>query len=110
MLVVGIITTLVAIFVSSIYGMFIMAADIVFVIMFPQLLCVIFISDSNGYGSLIGFVLGLLLRILAGEPFLSLPAVIPYPFYDNQTNQQLFPFRTFAMLCSLAMIIFVLLS
>ena len=77
-----------------------MAADIVFVIQFPQLVAVIYSSYSNSYGVIVGYFVGLILRLGAGEPFLNLDAVILYPYYDNELGQ-LFPFRTFAMFCSL---------
>ena len=35
-----------------------------------------------------------------GEPYINVPAVIHYPYFDYETNQQNFPFRTMAMLCS----------
>ena len=96
-LVVGVIATVMAITVSTIYGMFIMAADIVFVIMFPQLTAVLFCSVSNAYGAITGFIIGLLLRLGAGEPMLNLKPFIYYPFYNQE---QLFPYRTFSMLMS----------
>jgi hypothetical protein len=49
---------------------------------------------------------GFLLRILAGEPLIKMPAIIPFPMY-NDTDGQLFPFRTFIMLLSIAVIILV---
>ena len=52
-----------------------MAADIIFVIMLPQLVCVLFFSFSNTYGAFAGFFTGLVLRIGAGESYLSLPCL-----------------------------------
>ena len=103
-LIVGAIASTMAIFVTSIYGMFIMAADIVFVIMFPQLVAVLFIPVSNTYGSILGFFVGLILRFTAGEPYMSLPTVIQYPGYNAETKEQLFPYRTFAVIISLIVI------
>ena len=65
-----------AISVSSIYSLFLLCADFVYVILFPQLLCVLYIRWSNSYGSLVGFVVGLTFRLLGGEPGLKLPAAI----------------------------------
>lgn len=42
-----------------------------------------------------------------GEVILGLPALIHYPGYDEETQTQLFPFRTMAMLISLITLIFV---
>ena len=68
---------------------------------FPQVICALWLPFGNTYGSLIGFILGLLMRILGGEPALGIPAVIKFPFFDEDENVQLFPYKTFAMLCSL---------
>lgn len=103
---VGTIATVMAIFVPTVYFLFIFAADIVFVIMLPQLICVVHLKNTNTYGAILGYVVGLVLRIGAGEAFLSLPAFIKYPFYD-ENDGQLFPFRTFAMLTSFVVIVFV---
>ena len=89
---VGAIATLIAITVKSTYALWFLCSDFVYVILFPQLVSVIFISFSNTYGSACGFIVGFLLRFLSGEPLLDFPAVIPYP-----TNV---PFRTVAMLIS----------
>ena len=42
-----------------------------------------------------------------GEPYIGVPATIHYPFYDETTGQQNFPFRTVAMLVSLSSLIIV---
>ena len=41
------------------------------------------------------------MRIIGGEPTLGIPAVIKFPFFDEENNAQFFPYKTFAMLCSL---------
>ncbi len=105
-LAIGSIATVIAIFVTSIYGMFILAADLVFVLMLPQLTAVIFISWTNTYGALLGYIVGIVLRFGAGEPYISLKPFIFYPFYTNHEGQ-LFPFRTFAMLWSFATILLI---
>ena len=102
--VIGAAATVLAILADSVYGMFIMAADIVYVILFPQLVAIIFSSYSNTYSAIIGYFVGPILRLGAGEPLLNLNPVIFYPYYDSDLGQ-LFPFRTFAMLCSLLCIL-----
>lgn len=52
------------------------------------------------------YIVGLLLRGLGGESILGLPAVIKYPYFDEEKGQ-LFPFRTMAMLCSFATLVIV---
>ncbi|GFN79183.1 high-affinity choline transporter 1-like [Plakobranchus ocellatus] len=97
----------IAVWVSVIYGIFILAADIVFVIIFPQLTAVLYLpSYVNTSGSIAGFFVGLVLRIGAGEPIIDLPAWIRFPFYSDEDGQ-LFPFRTVSMLLSFIAIVLV---
>lgn len=98
-LVCGIIGTVIAITVNSVYGLFTLCADLMYVILFPQLTCVLWVKFVNTYGSLGGFLFGLLLRVLGGEALLNLPPVIKFPFYDEELGQ-LFPYKSFAMICS----------
>ena len=49
-----------------------------FVIVFPQLLLVLYWDKANTYGSVFSFFIGLLLRLLCGEPKLGLPASISF--------------------------------
>nr|KAG5713911.1 hypothetical protein BaRGS_024538 [Batillaria attramentaria] len=95
---------LMAISVSSIYSLFLLCGDFVYVILFPQLLCVLYVRWSNSYGSLAGFVLGLLFRLLGGEPGIGLPPTTVYPWNDPEHGQQ-FPFRTLSMLISIVSIL-----
>ncbi|KAK3107633.1 hypothetical protein FSP39_018781 [Pinctada imbricata] len=104
-LLVGAIATVISMTVPIIYGLFILAADIVFVIVFPQLICVVFYKWTNIYGSVVGYVTGVILRVGAGEPYINLEPFIFYPFYNE--NGQMFPFRTFAMVMSLSCILLV---
>jgi hypothetical protein len=98
---VGAVATVISILVPVVYGLFILAADVVFVIILPQLACAVFLPFTNASGAVAGYALGLLLRVGAGEPTVNLPAFIYYPYYDAEGGAQLFPFRTFAMLSSL---------
>merc|ERR1712109_268886 len=65
--------TLLAITYKSIYDLFVLCGDFVFVIVFPQLLLVIYYDKSNTYGSLSSFIVGLILRLLCGDELLKLP-------------------------------------
>ncbi|XP_040071815.1 high-affinity choline transporter 1 [Ixodes scapularis] len=97
-----------AVSVDSVYGLSILIGDPVYVILFPQLLAVVhFPSLCNAYGSLVAFLVGLALRVIGGEPVLGLPALFRYPFFDETTQLQLFPFKTVAMLISLATLVMV---
>ncbi|XP_035824791.1 high-affinity choline transporter 1 [Aplysia californica] len=99
--VVAVLSCVMAITVSSIYDLFVLCSDFVFVCLFPQLVCVMYLKGSNAYGSFSAFVLGLFFRFMGGESTLGIPAAIKYPWYDEDTGTQLFPFRTLSMLISL---------
>ncbi|KAK3090092.1 hypothetical protein FSP39_009134 [Pinctada imbricata] len=102
---VGILATAMAISVDSIYMLWYLCSDLVYVILFPQLTCVVYVKGANTYGSLAGFVIGLLLRILGGEPSLGIPAVMKYPWYDYGGSTQMFPFKTLCMLITFCLIL-----
>ncbi|XP_064458526.1 high-affinity choline transporter 1-like [Ornithodoros turicata] len=98
---VGAMATAMALTVKSIYGLWYLSSDLVYVILFPQLVCVVYFKRyCNTYGSLGAYIIGFLLRGLGGEDIIGLPAVIKYPFYD-EVDGQLFPFRTLAMVTSM---------
>ena len=94
MLVIGVVSSSVAMFASSAYGISLIAADLVYIVMFPQLTSVLFLPWVNVFGAHAGWITGVTLRLAVGEPMLGLPPVIAYP------TGQLFPFRTFTMVCS----------
>lgn len=85
-----------------------MCSDLVYVILFPQLLMVVhFQHHCNTYGSLAAYLIAFFVRLSGGEPLMGLKAFVHYPGYDEATQRQLFPFRTMAMLISLITLIFV---
>ncbi|KAK0058927.1 high-affinity choline transporter 1, partial [Biomphalaria pfeifferi] len=96
-----------ALCVKSIYVLWYLCADLVYVILFPQLLCVIYIKKSNTYGSLAGYILGLFIRIAGGEMAIGLPALFKFPLYDEKTGMQGFPYKTLAMLVTLLTLVVV---
>ena len=97
--------TVMAISVDSIYALFKLCSDLCFVILFPQLLCVVYFRWSNIYGSAAGYVAGFIVRIIGGESLIGLPAAVKFPYYDEASHKQYFPFKTLAMLVSLASIV-----
>lgn len=104
--VVGVLSTVMALTIPSIYGLWSMCSDLVYVILFPQLLMVVHFKEyCNTYGSLAAYIIAFIVRISGGEPLMGLPALIHYPGYDEETNTQAFPFRTMAMLMSLVTLI-----
>ncbi|XP_037345418.1 high-affinity choline transporter 1-like [Pungitius pungitius] len=108
----GALATAMALLTKSVYGLWYLSSDLVYVIIFPQLLSVLFVKGTNTYGSVAGYIFGLLLRIGGGEPYLKLPPFIYYPGWVNQKKihhvtgevehfvQQRFPFKTMSMLAS----------
>ncbi len=93
----GIAAACLALSVQSVYALWYLCADLVYVVLFPQLVMVLYSRRANRQGALCGAVVGLVLRLGGGEPFLGIPAWIPYPLTDAD-GQTSFPFRTFSML------------
>ncbi|XP_048524061.1 high-affinity choline transporter 1 [Dendroctonus ponderosae] len=107
-LIVGFLATVMALTIPSIYGLWSMCSDLVYVILFPQLLMVVhFKEHCNTYGSLAAYIIAFLVRVSGGEPLMSLPALIHFPGYDEVNQVQKFPFRSVAMLLSLITLVFV---
>ncbi|KAF7670364.1 hypothetical protein LDENG_00252280 [Lucifuga dentata] len=115
----GALATAMALLTGSVYGLWYLSSDLVYVIIFPQLLSVLFVKGTNTYGSVAGYVFGLLLRVGGGEPYLKLPPFIYYPGWEIQEKihhltgdverfvQQRFPFKSMSMVASfLANVIF----
>lgn len=73
--------------------------------LFPQLVGAVHVPFVNTYGSIVAYVIGLILRITGGESLIGLPAVIKYPFYDYKSDHQNFPFRTMAMIISFLLLL-----
>ncbi|XP_017261575.1 high-affinity choline transporter 1-like [Kryptolebias marmoratus] len=91
---------------DSVAALWILSGDLIYVAIFPQLVCVLHFQWVNSYGAICGFVVGLLLRGLSGEPALGIPTVLRYPGWkeENDVIVQNFPYRTVAMLSSLTCI------
>lgn len=91
---------------NTVYGLCVLCADYLYVILFPQLLASVHIPFlCNVYGSLAAFSVGVSLRLLAGEPLLGLPVLLKFPYYDEVAQEQLFPVKTTIMVVSLATLV-----
>ncbi|KFR08419.1 High affinity choline transporter 1, partial [Opisthocomus hoazin] len=92
---------------SSVYDLWFLSGELVYALLFPQLCCALFAPSTNTYGSAAGFLVGLVLRLLAGGPAPSIPPIICYPACSlgNGTYSQLFPFKTFTVLLTLGTIV-----
>lgn len=81
-----------------------LCSDLVYVILFPQLLIVVhFKQYCNTYGSVASYIIGFIFRVAGGEPLMNLEPFIYFPWWDGK--DQLFPFRTLAMILSLISVI-----
>ncbi|CAN7950625.1 unnamed protein product [Ixodes pacificus] len=94
---IGAVASMIAQLAMSAYAFWYLSSDLVYVLLLPHLLTVIYHNkECNAYGSLAGYVVGAVLRAGGGEDALNIPPFIRYPYYDAHDGQ-LFPFRTFAM-------------
>lgn len=97
-LVVGCAATLMALAVQSVYALWYLSADLVYVLLFPQLVLVMYVRRVTRWGVASGLLVAFLLRLGGGEPMLGWPALLPYP---GGPDAVWFPFKTFAMLAGL---------
>ncbi|XP_029910587.1 high affinity choline transporter 1-like [Myripristis murdjan] len=94
---------------DSVFAFWLVSGDLVYCIILPQLICVLHFRRANSYGAISGYLVGMVLRLLSGEPLLRIPAVILYPGWREQDGViiQYFPFRTLSTLVSLLCILIV---
>lgn len=93
---------------SSVLVFWLVGVDMSYTIMFPQLVCILFFKVSNCYGATLGFIMGIIMRVLSGEPLIGLPPAIQFPGcrLDKEGKlTQFFPFRTTIMIVSLLSIL-----
>ncbi len=103
---VGVVAAILGLVITSVYELWFLCSDFVYVVLFPQLFCVVYFSKCNTYGSLLGYILALFLRLGGGDPTLNISPIIRYPYY-NEVDGQLFPFKTLAMLSSMLCVVLV---
>ncbi|KAJ4922156.1 hypothetical protein JOQ06_021737 [Pogonophryne albipinna] len=92
---------------NSVLMIWLLRSDLTYTLMLPQLVCVLFFNISNGYGAVLGCFIGMLLRVLSGEPLLRIPALIKFPggMEVDGVFIQGAPVRTICMLSALASIL-----
>jgi high affinity choline transporter 7 len=82
--------------VQSVQALWFFTSDLVFVLLFPQLVAALFDSKANLVGSIAAFSVSLVLRLGGGEPLFGMPALIPYPEW--------IPFKTLAAAAGLVLL------
>ena len=92
----GALATALALKVQSVQALWFFTSDLVFVLLFPQLVYAIYDRRANRIGSMAAFGVSLFLRLGAGEPLLGIPALIPYP--------ELWPTKTVAAAAGLVLL------
>ncbi len=78
-IVIGLMAVWMAIKVQSVQALWFFTSDLVFVLLFPQLVYALYDPKANFAGSVAAFSVSLVLRLGGGEPLFDIPALIPYP-------------------------------
>lgn len=113
--VLGAAAAVMALKVQSVQALWFFTSDLVFVLLFPQLVFALYDARVNLAGSVVAFTVSLVLRLGGGEPLLGLPVLIDYPaifapllpgepadWYDGVAL--LFPFKTLAALTGVVLL------
>lgn len=104
--IVGIAATLLALRIESVYALWFLCSDLVYCILFPQLVTALFDRRATAAGSLAGLTVSSLMRLSGGEAAFGLPALLAWPMTDPDGTIN-FPFRTCSMLAGLLTIMIV---
>ena len=113
----GALAAVLALHVQSVQQLWFFTSDLVFVLLFPQLVFALFDARANRTGSMVAFGVSLALRLGGGEPILAIPAWIPYAeifqavlpggpevWLAESGHATLFPVRTFAALVGMVLL------
>ncbi|KAM8859264.1 high-affinity choline transporter 1-like [Spinachia spinachia] len=89
---------------NSIIVLVFLGTEVCYTLIFSQLVCVLFFDISNFHGAVLGWLTGLLLRLLSGEPSLGVAPVIHFPgcTLEDGFYVQYSPVKTIAVLFAIA--------
>jgi high affinity choline transporter 7 len=99
-LVAGVSATLIALQVKSIYTLWVLCSDLVYCVLFPQLVLALWDTKANRWGSYAGMAVAFTVRAAAGEPLLGLPRWLSLPL--DSAGLDTVPIKTVAMVTGLA--------
>jgi len=113
----GALAAVLALRAQSVQQLWFLTSDLVFVLLFPQLVYALFDPLANRTGSMVAFAASLVIRLGAGEPILGISALLPYAqifagvlpgstevWLDPTGRATLFPVRTLAAVVGLVLL------